>query len=145
MRVFVSHYPDDDAIYNRLTADLQAADVDIWPDSSIQRTDQPIDDIVSELKDRPVFIVLLSPTALHSQQAHDEAKLAYELYQKNPARRIILPVVVAPIEETDLWDILHDFSRIEERPHPLAPFPFIVNGEGESHYLSDSAIAMRNR
>jgi hypothetical protein len=48
--------------------------------------------IEEQLRDRPIFVVALSPAALASRWVEDEARWAYNLARKDP-KRIILPVV----------------------------------------------------
>jgi tetratricopeptide (TPR) repeat protein len=57
-------------------------------------------------------VVILSPAALASEWVRDESAWAYRLYKRDP-KRIILPVLVAPVQEDEFWLWMQDFRRIE--------------------------------
>jgi tetratricopeptide (TPR) repeat protein len=122
LKIFVSHSHHDDALCRQLVADLRTADTDVWYDEHNLGSGQLIDTIERELRDRPVFIVILSPPALSSPWVRDETKWAYNLYRRDQTQRIILPVLAQTIREQDLWLFLEDFKRIEAPGiQPYAP------------------------
>jgi hypothetical protein len=74
------------------------------------------------LRERPVFVVILSPAALASTWVEDETRWAYGFYRKDRAR-VILRVLAAPVRENDIWVFLQDFKRVEAagiQPYPPA-------------------------
>lgn len=85
---------------------------DVWYDQHNMGSGRLGPTIERELRNRPVFVVILSPAALTSQWVEDETRWAYGLQRKDPTR-IILPITAATIAEDDIWLFLRDFKRIE--------------------------------
>jgi hypothetical protein len=122
MRVFVSHSHEDDTFCRALVDGLRLAGADVWYDEHNLGSGQLIDKIEVELRDRPVFVVVLSPAALRSQWVRDEVKWAFQRLRRDPSR-IILPVLAGAVEEDAIWLFLQDFKRIEApgvKPLPQA-------------------------
>src|SRR5690348_16049528 len=85
--------------------------------------------IEQEVRERPVFVVILSPAALHSPWVEDETRWAYNLLRKD-ASRVILPVTAATITEDDIWLFLQDFRRIEAPGlHPLPQYEAVRHAQ----------------
>lgn len=116
MRIFVSHSHEDDAwcraLVNALRASLGHDAAAVWYDEHNLDSGQLLDVIERELRDRSIFIVILSPAALRSSWVRNECKWAFSLLTRDPSR-VILPVLAAPVEETAIWLWLQDFKRIE--------------------------------
>jgi hypothetical protein len=67
-----------------------------------------------------VFLVLLSPPAIASNRVKEECSKACQLAQRDPMR-LILPVIVEPPNEQNIWPWLQRYRRIETpnlRPAP---------------------------
>jgi DNA-binding YbaB/EbfC family protein len=94
--------------------------VDVWYDEHNMESGKLMEVVERELRARPVFVVILSPAALASKWVSDESSWAYQLYKSDPTR-IILPVLVEPVKEDEIWLWLRDFRRIETSG--LTPFP----------------------
>ena len=83
-RIFVSHSTIDDAFNTRLVQDLRSVtgnnDV-VWYNTvrSLQNGDARWLQIQKEISQRPVFIVILSPSAVTSKLVNDEIKMARSL------------------------------------------------------------------
>jgi tetratricopeptide (TPR) repeat protein len=120
MRIFVSHSHEDDNVCRALVTALRDAGADVWYDEQNLTSGRLGPTIERELRARPVFIVMLSPAALASQWVEDEARWAYNLMRRDPAR-IILPVLCETVIEDDIWLFLQDFKRIEAPG--VTPFP----------------------
>jgi len=101
MQIFVSHSQQDAVACQSLVAALRGAGADVWYDEHNLDSGRLMDVIERELRQRPVFLVMLSPAALASQWVKDECSWAYRLARRDPAR-IILPILVEPIEESDI-------------------------------------------
>src|SRR5690348_11359942 len=113
MQVFVSHSHQNNAFCAELVKALEGAGADVWYDDESLHTGRLGPIIERELRERPVFIVVLSPAALASQWVEDETRWAYGLYRSEP-ERIILPVLTEPLARAkDIWLFLQDFKRIE--------------------------------
>jgi tetratricopeptide (TPR) repeat protein len=112
MRIFVSHSHEDDVFCRALVIGLRRAGADVWYDERNLGSGQLIDKIEVELRERPIFVVVLSPAALKSQWVRNETKWAFQRLQNDPSR-VLLPVLAADINEQDIWLFLQDFKRVE--------------------------------
>ena len=113
MKVFVSHSHTNNDFCAELVKGLKAAGADVWYDDESLHTGQLGPVIERELRDRPVFVVVLSPAALASRWVEDETRWAYGLLRRDPSR-IILPVLAEALpDENDIWLFLQDFKRVE--------------------------------
>jgi tetratricopeptide (TPR) repeat protein len=101
-------------------ATLRDAGADVWYDQHNMEAGRLGHTIEEQVRDRPVFVLVLSPAALGSRWVEDKARCAYNLARKGP-KRIILPVVCAAVKEEDIWLFLGDFRRIETGANQ--PFP----------------------
>lgn len=114
MSIFLSHASQDKAFADVLVRALRGAGADVWYGEHNLETGQLPDAVTRELQARPVFIVLLSKHAFASAWVRDECWWACNLHTSEP-KRIILPVVAAPIEHGDFNAMLYlkDFMRVE--------------------------------
>jgi hypothetical protein len=120
MKIFVSHSHKDDAACHALVEALRGAEADVWYDEHNMGSGKLMEVVERELRARPVFVLILSPAALTSEWARDESSWAYGLYERNP-KRIILPVLVEPVREDEIWLWMQDFRRVETPG--VTPFP----------------------
>lgn len=120
MRVFLSHSSSDAGFCSSLVRALRDAGADVWYDDQNLGAGNLLEAILREIKDRDVFIVVLSPTALSSPWVRDECLWAYNCHRRD-RRRLILPVVAESIGENWLedWLFLETFKRVE-KPGGLA-------------------------
>jgi Flp pilus assembly protein TadD len=122
MRIFVSHSHEDDTFCRALVEGLRQAGADVWYDEHNLGSGQLLDTIEVELRERPVFVLVLSPAALASPWVRDETKWAFTRLRRDPSR-ILLPVLAAIVEEDTIWLFLQDFKRVEApgiQPYPQA-------------------------
>ncbi len=125
MRIFVSHSHRNNPFCEKLVRALRRAGADVWYDDESLQTGQLGPIIERELRERPVFIVVLSPAALASRWVEDETRWAYNRLRLDPSR-IMLPVLAEALPDADdIWLFLQDFKRIEApgpgcKPHPKA-------------------------
>lgn len=120
MRIFVRHNHEDDGFCRELTSAMRHVGTDVWYDEHNMGAGSLLDTIELELRARPVFVVILSPPALASAWVRDECKWAFLRLRQDP-RRLILPVLAAPVEKDAIWLFLQDFKRIEKpngHPYP---------------------------
>src|SRR5258705_9047156 len=112
MRIFVSHSHEDDTFCRALVDGLRQAGADVWYDEHNLGSGQLLDTIEVELRERPVFVLVLSPAALISPWVRDETKWAFTRLRREPSR-ILLPVLARVVEEDAIWLFLQDFKRVE--------------------------------
>src|SRR5690242_14801627 len=98
-RIFVSHSHADNAFGLRLVGDLRArlGDDAVWYDASggLHGGDAWWSTIRRELRERPIFVVILSPDAVASAWVNNEIDLAWK--QRGSATgKVIIPVLLAP-------------------------------------------------
>lgn len=97
---------------------------DVWYDEHNMSAGMLLEEIQTQLGARPIFLVILTPTALHhSPWVKQECTWAWGKAISEPAR-IILPVTAAPISNHDLddtWMFIKTYRRIEA-PN-LQPYP----------------------
>ena len=121
--IFVSHSHQDDTYCHTFVTALRGAGLDVWYDEHNATAGHLVDVISHEIRQRPVFIVILTPAALTSDWVKDECTWAYNRWQKDKANRVMLPVLAATVVEDDIWDFLQVFRRVEQpglRPWPVA-------------------------
>src|SRR5689334_5381494 len=83
MRIFVSHSHQDNAFCHVLVKALRGAGVDVWYDEHNMGSGRLGPTIEREERERPVFVVILSPAALHSPWVEDETRWAYGLWRND--------------------------------------------------------------
>lgn len=102
MLVFVSHAHEDSAFCQALVAGLRQAGADVWYDEHNLGYGRLMDVIERELKQRRVFLVVLSPAAISSPWVKREVFAAISLHDSE-AERIVLPIMAQPCEVPLLW------------------------------------------
>lgn len=101
-RVFLSHAHEDSAWCNVFVGALRQAGTDVWYDEHNLGYGRLMDEIERELRQRHVFLVVLSPGAIASPWVRREVFAAITLHDAEPDR-IVLPVVAQPCEVPLLW------------------------------------------
>ncbi len=91
-RIFVSYARQDASVVDPLAKSLEAAGHEVWIDrSAIQAGAHWQGEIVSGIERADVFLILLTPASIQSENVERELGLAYV------RNRAILPVVVHPV------------------------------------------------
>lgn len=115
MRVFISHSGQgrDTAFARSLAARLEGLGCDVWfdrahllPGSAVTAT------VDREIAGRPVFIVVVSPAALASEWVDSECRWAHARVLGDKSR-LLLPVMLDPVEPNALWGYVAERLRIE--------------------------------
>lgn len=124
LSIFVSHSHADNTFGLRLVQDLRAAlgSVEgVWYDASegLQGGDAWWSTIRRELRERPVFLVILSPDAVASPWVNSEIDLAWKQHN-SPSGKIIIPVVYRPCAVREDLDTLPAISFVEPRRYEEA-------------------------
>ena len=101
-RIFVSHSHQDTTWCQEFVTALRTTSADVWYDESSLDYGQLMDEIENELRARPAFIVVLSPSAVVSPWVRREMSAAMTLHDQQP-ERIILPVVAETCDIPLLW------------------------------------------
>src|SRR5215510_8020335 len=112
LRVFVCHSRVDQPACDALVKELRGAGADVWYEDDHLDTGRAMEAIERELQARPVFLVLLSPAALSSDRVQEESSLADRLAKRDPSR-LILPVLVTPLDQGAIWPWLQGYQRVE--------------------------------
>ena len=102
-RIFVSHNGQDAQWCHDFVAGLRVTEADIWYDEHNLGYGQLMSEIERELRNRPIFIVVLSPTAVASKWVQREVNAAIRLADHD-AQRIILPVVAERCDIPLFWE-----------------------------------------
>jgi glycogen debranching enzyme len=119
LRLFVSHSQFDNVFCRGLVQALEDADAEVWYDHQNMGPGELDFVIAREIASRPVFVVVLSPSALQSHWVKKECRLAIARYRQDP-NRVILPVLAASLPTSMVWDFIGDFKCIQapdRRPH----------------------------
>src|SRR5574340_1296500 len=101
--IFVSHSHQDDEYCHTFVTMLRAAGLDVWYDEHNATAGHLVDLIEREIRQRPVFILILTPAALASTWVKDECTWAYGRWRKDQAGRVMLPVLAEMVDEDDIW------------------------------------------
>lgn len=112
MRIFVSHSHKDNTYCHAIVQGLRSAGADVWYDEHNMQPGQLGPSIERELLQRPIFVLVLSPSAVKSSWVENETRWAYGLYRKD-STRVILPVTAESVSEDNIWLFLREFMRIE--------------------------------
>jgi hypothetical protein len=113
--LFVSHAPADDAFAQALTQALVEAGVDARAETFGPDQQTPRDEHEIILRDCMIFLPVLSRAALSSPRARAEARHFYDAYH-DEFGRVILPVLIEPLELDEIWPFLQEYQRIEGPP-----------------------------
>ena len=100
--IFVSHNGHDAQWCHDFVAGLRVTEADIWYDEDNLGYGQLMTEIERELRNRPIFIVVFSPTAVASKWVQREVNAAIRLADHD-AQRIILPVVAERCDIPLFW------------------------------------------
>ncbi|HEY1389288.1 MAG TPA: toll/interleukin-1 receptor domain-containing protein [Ktedonobacterales bacterium] len=124
MRIFLSHSSADREFADALAKALRDAGADVWYDESHLGTGQLLREINNQLTTRTVFVVILSKSAFASNWVKRECEWAYNLYDREPDRKI-LPVVAQQLDRSDWNEMLwfEGFRRVEgptDKPYSQA-------------------------
>lgn len=123
MKIFVSHSFDDREYCRTFVSLLRNKKWEVWFDNYDMGSMHLINEIQKHLCECEIFIVILSKPAFRSTRVIDECQWAYNLFSREPQRRII-PITARGIQIHDFNKMLflEPFKRIENlnfRPLPL--------------------------
>ena len=108
-RIFVSHSHQDDSWCRAFVTSLQRIGADAWYFPTADVGNLFLSDVESELRSRPIFIVILSPASVRSPWVKREVNAAINLQDRQP-ERIILPIVAERTEIPPLWAVYKRIS-----------------------------------
>ncbi len=122
LRIFLSHSHSDDAYCREFVEHLRGPDLDLWYDEHNLGSGELVDVVSKEIRNRSIFLVILSPAAFNSPWVRNEVNWAFNLMRRNP-ERVLLPITGAHFTADlfDDWLYIEDFKRIEDVD--IQPFP----------------------
>jgi hypothetical protein len=110
MKVFISHANQDEALASKIVSSLEDAGLDVWYDErEILPGDNWADRIASGLKEANAMVVLVTPTALESNQMQRDVD--YALTQKRFKGRLV-PVLAGDSRQFQGWSIPWIFEHL---------------------------------
>src|SRR5579863_1226873 len=101
-RIFVSHASEDSAWCHEFVAGLNSAGADAWYDEHNLGYGALMDVIEREIRDRSIFVVVLSPHSVASRWVQREMQAAIILQDEQP-ERIIIPVQAEKCDIPVFW------------------------------------------
>jgi len=122
-RIFVSHSLQDAEFCMRLVRDLRKAlgghDDTVWLDQSggLKGGMAWWNEICDNIRDRPVFIVVVSPDSMKSNWVRDEIELAWQYKNNAPSGKTVIPVIVRATK-------MHDYLSLRQAISFAAPRPY---------------------
>jgi formylglycine-generating enzyme required for sulfatase activity len=118
-RIFISHSHHDNAFGLQIVQELRAllGEDGVWFDASggLHGGDEWWRTIVTEITDRPIFIVILSPDALASRWVPREMDIAYRLHVELGHR--LIPIMLKPCQRRADWALIQDINFVAPRTH----------------------------
>jgi tetratricopeptide (TPR) repeat protein len=124
LELFLSHAPSDDAFCAALLGALRAAGATVWDAPYALSAGRLPAHTAVEVRHCPVFLVVLSPAALASEEAREACALAYFAARNDPTR-LLLPAQATSIVDQTLattWPFAQAFMPVEgESVHVLSP------------------------
>jgi len=122
-RIFVSHSHEDSVFCHQLVGDLRKAlgghEDTVWLDESggLHGGVDWWQEICDSIKERPVFIVVVSPDSMRSNWVRDEIKLAWQYKNNAPGGKTIVPLMYRPTT-------MHDYLALQQAISFVAPRPY---------------------
>lgn len=114
LSVFVSHHhsPEEDTFTDRLVRDLEGLGADVWVDRQNVTHGNFVAKISEGLAGRQWLVLVMTPTALHSEWVQDEVNTA--LHEVKAKRMLgVIPFEMSPCDERDmplLWRTLQKYD-----------------------------------
>jgi hypothetical protein len=127
-RVFVSYSHEDSEFGKRLIRDLRQRlgghEETVWFDTEggLHGGDAFIDKIMEEVRDRPIFIVIVSPESMSSRFVNHEIRLAiqFDLSDDSPGGKLIVPVLYRECAMRPDLSMRQGVSFLAPRPYQEA-------------------------
>lgn len=132
VRVFISHSMKDMPMVNELREALASRGLEAWTPASLEAGEFWMQRIDAELKAASVFILIVSPDFLASQNALFEAGLAYSRAREGQA--FVVPVLV---RDANIPSFLRDFQFLDGRQRTVGQIAQDI-ATAVSHYTSQS-------
>jgi hypothetical protein len=113
--IFIAHAPVDSGIAERLTLLLAETGAMVRYGADTSPTPEAQEELEQVALAAHAYVALLSPASIASPRLRALTRKYHELRQADP-RRILLPVLIAPLAPDQLWPFLHTYERIEATP-----------------------------
>src|SRR5262245_50723548 len=113
--IFIAHAPADTGIAEDLTLLLAETGATVRYGADTSPTAEAQEEVEQAALGADAYVALLSPASIASPRLRALTRKYHDARQADP-RRILLPVVMAPLTTDQLWPFLLDYERIEAVP-----------------------------
>jgi hypothetical protein len=132
--IFIAHAPVDSGVAEELTLLLAETGATVRYGADTGPTPEAQEESEQAALAADAYVALLSPASLASPRMRALARKYHDVRQADP-RRILLPVLVAPLTPDQLWPFLRDYERIEAVPRT-------INETGERMEIAPQILAL---
>jgi hypothetical protein len=132
--IFIAHAPADTGIAEDLTLLLAETGATVRYGAESSPTPEAQEELEQAALAADAYVALLSPASIASPRMRALARKYHDLCQADP-RRILLPVLIAPLTADQLWPFLLDYERIEAVPRT-------INEVGERMAIAPQILAL---
>ena len=116
MHIYISYTIHDSAFSHRLADTLRSTGHRVWlHDGTDTPSNQQLTSIQQAIAACSVFVLLVTTSALTSQQVYRELQFALSLSRRDPRPQVI-PVTLEHLQAAHVWPVLHHLKRIELAP-----------------------------
>src|SRR5262245_11472512 len=113
--IFIAHAPADTGIAEELTLLLAETGATVRYGADTSPTPEAQDELEQAALAADAYVALLSPASIASPRMRALTRKYHDMHQAD-RRRILLPVLIAPLTDNQLWPFLRDYERIEAVP-----------------------------
>ncbi len=133
--IFIAHAPADTGIAEELTLLLAETGAIVRYGADTSPTPEAQEELEQASLAADAYVALLSPASIASPRLRALTRKYHELRQADP-RRILLPVLIAPLTPDQVWPFLRDYERIEAVPR-------MISEVGERMAIAPQILALR--
>jgi hypothetical protein len=113
--IFIAHAPVDSGIAEDLTLLLAETGASVRYGADTSPTPEAQEELEQVALAADAYVALLSPASIASPRMRALTRKYHDMRQADP-RRLLLPVVIAPLTPEQIWPFLLDYERIEAVP-----------------------------
>jgi TIR domain len=132
--LFIAHAPADTGIAEELTLLLAETGATVRHGADTSLTPEAQEELEQAALAADAYVALLSPASIASPRMRALTRKYHDVRQADP-RRILLPVLIAPLTPGQLWSFLLDYERIEAVPRT-------INEMGERMAIAPEILAL---
>ena len=138
--IFIAHAPADTGVAEDLTLLLAETGATVRYGAESSPTPSAQEEVERTALAADAYVALLSPAAIASPRLRALTRKYHDGRQADP-RRILLPVVLAPLRAEQLWPFLLDTERIEAVPRTTTQGTNEGTTQGTTQGGADPSIA----